>query len=1151
MPRAKSAQEVQNRFLEAARKGEIDSRVAEAVERLNILFEKIYTNGAASPSVKTVSEEFANLDTWTAGMENLVDEGSKESVAEHANVTLSNLHSSLMEALGSESPEEGKNCYQWLIDEAEKDGIDFVEDMKTLDSITGLGWELEEPEIEEEQDEEEKVEEEKVEEQPQVEQPKAAQEEAEAREAEERENRPESLAQNLSSVAGLIQVKAEALQEDLRDNAKDLVDEDLFYFRGEVGTLIAAQRYMTEHRISSSSEINHSEWMKIQEAGGKLSESDEFKNFFSADNLDSVVQTVGKGENLTGEQIISNFKQAIKPSRVQEGYYYAGMMIDSPLEPVIEYEMSQFGKHRARARANYGMGNTWGNDQQRYNLLSHSLCRVVAAMEIDQGVVDSSVNNRVEELMKMPAYQNMTPEAFLKITGDKDGVYSPERMQENFYRTLGISQPEKKEEVVQKPAEEERNDPAAAYGNIMEQLERDRARAQSAFETYGDHWGVNGSAYPAEGLRHLIAKMEEQNGLTESVPDRLEELATLPGYSEKMTPKAVMDILGDENGLYSPERIRENFYNTLEFPMPEAARENEIGEDFHREAEEDEDEVEENVKEEVKQEVKEEVKQEIKEEVKENVAQNVKEEDKKEVQQQGGDDLTEEDRIKADKRKTAGRLYTKIREMNDRIFDYGLPAQTKLRDVLYNLASYSGDEGYAAAIRQAKKFLTEKIPGSKDTYGDVAEERGILDDDFDELMKHAEQLAAVKTQKKKEPEKKPEKKEPKKEAQEQKKQAQEQKKAPAPEVDEDDKEYDAQEYLFGKMNKYLVDVRGSALKLATNSDDEAARQEYKHNLSRILAFRNEREDWKKRKVLTGADVNNINLKVEQDASLMEESLKFNDIIDGMSGTELFNLVGEMDKLGVNSTTKHPDKIAEGFAKADEAYEASRKDVSNLAPQIEATKSSPLYSKLKSWFVGNSDEYDTALKALKDFGGGKGGKQEAIDSVKQYLDLRGSKVRNTQFGRDRFDGMMKSLATLMNPEEFAKYCKEVDGARLDRDKSYKGVINPYNYLSPEQQKAHDQACLEADKNNKELKFRRDKIIEGFKTINVKKITQSELQDWTEFATEHPSFRKEMQDIFKEKGVKINLPKAPEEPAREMGGNQTEVKTVKDQGQQLGK
>ena len=64
--------------------------------------------------------------------------------------------------------------------------------------------------------------------------------------------------------------------------------------------------------------------------------------------------------------------------------------------------------------------------------------------------------------------------------------------------------------------------------------------------------------------------------------------------------------------------------------------------------------------------------------------------------------------------------------------------------------------------------------------------------------------------------------------------------------------------------------------------------------------------------------------------------------------------------------------------------------------------------------------------------------------------------------------------------------------------------------------------------------------------MKKIKQSELQNWTEFATEHPSFRKEMQDIFKEKGVKINLPKAPEEPAREMGGNQPEADKVKEQG-----
>jgi len=67
---------------------------------------------------------------------------------------------------------------------------------------------------------------------------------------------------------------------------------------------------------------------------------------------------------------------------------------------------------------------------------------------------------------------------------------------------------------------------------------------------------------------------------------------------------------------------------------------------------------------------------------------------------------------------------------------------------------------------------------------------------------------------------------------------------------------------------------------------------------------------------------------------------------------------------------------------------------------------------------------------------------------EYLDIRKNKVRDHQYGRDRFDAMMKSLATVMEPLEFARYCRNVDLARRGRDPNYRGITDPNQFLSDE-------------------------------------------------------------------------------------------------------
>ena len=107
----------------------------------------------------------------------------------------------------------------------------------------------------------------------------------------------------------------------------------------------------------------------------------------------------------------------------------------------------------------------------------------------------------------------------------------------------------------------------------------------------------------------------------------------------------------------------------------------------------------------------------------------------------------------------------------------------------------------------------------------------------------------------------------------------------------------------------------------------------------------------------------------------------------------------------------------------------------LADFVEKSASRSFSGRLKSWFVGNSKEYDKAITALKGYANGGVRKETAVKYIKDYLDIRKHKVRDHQYGRDRFQGFMESLETLMEPKEFKEYCDEVNAARKSRDAQY--------------------------------------------------------------------------------------------------------------------
>ena len=143
-----------------------------------------------------------------------------------------------------------------------------------------------------------------------------------------------------------------------------------------------------------------------------------------------------------------------------------------------------------------------------------------------------------------------------------------------------------------------------------------------------------------------------------------------------------------------------------------------------------------------------------------------------------------------------------------------------------------------------------------------------------------------------------------------------------------------------------------------------------------------------------------------------------------------------------------DIVRESFLGKLTEYDKMRDRTKDIVKRLDGTLSKSFTGRLKSFFVGNSKEYDAAYKALDDVAKGKSSPEEAKDAVMQYLDLRGKKVRDHQYGKDRFDAMLSGLSTIMEPMEFEQYCDKLNKVRGAIDKSYKGHIDATKYMSDE-------------------------------------------------------------------------------------------------------
>lgn len=223
--------------------------------------------------------------------------------------------------------------------------------------------------------------------------------------------------------------------------------------------------------------------------------------------------------------------------------------------------------------------------------------------------------------------------------------------------------------------------------------------------------------------------------------------------------------------------------------------------------------------------------------------------------------------------------------------------------------------------------------------------------------------------------------------------------------------------------------------------------------------------------------------VEFAEDLAEERIKmrrnkmFDEVIGSMDNNELHEFLHVKSENG-----KEPVPITkyEQFVKKYQQREtamtpefAKRRRLGDLVTTLEQSTQKSIFGKIKSVFTGNSQQYKDALAAMKNLAAGKLKEekdiQNAKDTIEAYVTARGAKVRDHQYGRDRFDAFMRGLGEVMTPEEFQRTCSGLNAMRKEAGEP---GFDPLDYLPTQEKK---DAFLKTEKAVKEKIAKTDRNI----------------------------------------------------------------------------
>ena len=221
----------------------------------------------------------------------------------------------------------------------------------------------------------------------------------------------------------------------------------------------------------------------------------------------------------------------------------------------------------------------------------------------------------------------------------------------------------------------------------------------------------------------------------------------------------------------------------------------------------------------------------------------------------------------------------------------------------------------------------------------------------------------------------------------------------------------------------------------------------------------------------------INAAVRRQKHEIAKSPEFNAVCLKLDNGSFFRLSRKWEKNAEGKSVEKPVSVTEFKERYDTKVRELSKEVEeqkkrdrfhDLLGDLDRSTQKSFTGKLKSWFVGNSQEYKDAYAAMETLAYSPEitpyRKDQAKENIMKYLSLRGKKVRDHQYGRERFNAFMKGLAMAMEPKEFGDFCEQINASRNALDKNNKALVSAKDYMAPEayQQLEQEQAKTEPTK-----------------------------------------------------------------------------------------
>ena len=241
----------------------------------------------------------------------------------------------------------------------------------------------------------------------------------------------------------------------------------------------------------------------------------------------------------------------------------------------------------------------------------------------------------------------------------------------------------------------------------------------------------------------------------------------------------------------------------------------------------------------------------------------------------------------------------------------------------------------------------------------------------------------------------------------------------------------------------------------------------------------------------------INAAVRRKKHEIAKSPEFNAVCLKLNNMEFFKLSNKWEKNAEGKSVEKPVSVTEFKERYDTKVREAAKEVEaqkecdryrNLLGDLDRSTQKSFTGKLKSWFVGNSQEYKDAYAAMETLAYSPEitpyRKDQAKEDIMKYLSLRGKKVRDHQYGRERFNAFMKGLAMAMEPKEFGDFCEQINASRNALDKNNKALVSAKDYMAPEKyQQLQEERAAPAQEKTEPVKTEPVKT-ETVKTETVK-------------------------------------------------------------------